>query len=92
MLSDPLMICCNPGRGWICRPLGTLVKETANFLAVQILQRFTAYTVGFRGGASAARGRGKLGAKVGSDPQRTKESVERERREAVWIVLLFGCT
>lgn len=72
MPSDPQwFVATEEGAGFIY-PLGAPITETGNFLAVKNLW---IYTEGFRGGA--ARGRGKLGAKEGSEPQRP----ERERED-----------
>jgi len=86
MLSDPRIIRSNPGQGWIYRPLGARVTEAANFLAVKISQRFTAYAQGFRGGSVCCSWkRGKVGVKEESDGR------ERERQR-VQFVLLFAWT
>ena len=87
MLSDPRMIRSNPGRGWIYRPLGARVTEAANFLAVKISQRFTAYAQGFRGGSVCCswkrKGRGKRG---------IRRAWERETESTVCFVVCMDFT
>ena len=87
MLSDPRIIRSNPGQGWIYRPLGARVTEAANFLAVKISQRFTAYAQGFRGGSVCCswkrKGRGKRG---------IRRAWERETESTVCFVVSMDFT